>query len=55
MDKPEPSNAELRRFRAETGELLGVKDERGLEARFGEAYRAYRRRVPRWIGTIRRE
>jgi len=28
-------------------------EERGLEARFGEAYRAYRRRVPRWIGTIR--
>ncbi len=31
------------------------QEERGLEARFGEAYRAYRRRVPRWIGTIRRE
>jgi protein-S-isoprenylcysteine O-methyltransferase Ste14 len=30
-------------------------EERGLDARFGEAYRAYRRRVPRWIGTIRRE
>jgi protein-S-isoprenylcysteine O-methyltransferase Ste14 len=29
------------------------QEERGLEARFGEAYRAYRRRVPRWIGTIR--
>ncbi len=31
------------------------QEERGLEARFGEAYRAYQRRVPRWIGTIRRE
>jgi protein-S-isoprenylcysteine O-methyltransferase Ste14 len=31
------------------------QEERGLEARFGEAYRDYRRRVPRWIGTIRRE
>jgi protein-S-isoprenylcysteine O-methyltransferase Ste14 len=31
------------------------QEERGLEARFGEVYRAYRRRVPRWIGTIRRE
>jgi protein-S-isoprenylcysteine O-methyltransferase Ste14 len=31
------------------------QEERGLEARFGEAYRVYRRRVPRWIGTIRRE
>ncbi len=31
------------------------QEERGLVARFGEAYRAYRRRVPRWIGTIRRE
>jgi protein-S-isoprenylcysteine O-methyltransferase Ste14 len=31
------------------------QEERGLEARFGEVYRAYRRGVPRWIGTIRRE
>lgn len=25
-------------------------EEAALEARFGDAYRAYRRRVPRWIG-----
>jgi protein-S-isoprenylcysteine O-methyltransferase Ste14 len=31
------------------------QEERGLEARFGEAYRDYRRRVPRWIGKIIRE
>jgi protein-S-isoprenylcysteine O-methyltransferase Ste14 len=31
------------------------QEERGLEARFGEAYRDYRRRVPRWLGKIRRE
>ena len=30
-------------------------EERGLERQFGETYRAYRRRVPRWIGAIRRE
>lgn len=30
-------------------------EERGLEARFGDAYRDYRRRVPRWLGPIRRE
>jgi protein-S-isoprenylcysteine O-methyltransferase Ste14 len=30
------------------------QEERGPEARFGEAYRNYRRRVPRWIGPIRR-
>jgi protein-S-isoprenylcysteine O-methyltransferase Ste14 len=29
--------------------------ERGLEARFGDAYRDYRRTVPRWVGTIRRQ
>jgi protein-S-isoprenylcysteine O-methyltransferase Ste14 len=31
------------------------QEERGLEARFGESYRAYQRRVPRWIGRIWRE
>ncbi len=31
------------------------QEERALEARFGEAYRDYRRRVPRWIGRIRPE
>jgi protein-S-isoprenylcysteine O-methyltransferase Ste14 len=35
--------------------LMVPQEERGLEARFGAAYRDYRRRVPRWIGTIRRE
>jgi len=31
------------------------QEEHGLEARFGEAYRDYQTRVPRWIGKIRRE
>ena len=29
------------------------QEERGLEARFGDAYRDYTRRVPRWLGRIR--
>jgi protein-S-isoprenylcysteine O-methyltransferase Ste14 len=28
-------------------------EERTIEARFGETYREYKRRVPRWIGKIR--
>jgi protein-S-isoprenylcysteine O-methyltransferase Ste14 len=41
--------------------LLGVlmdfravpREERALEARFGEAYRSYKRQVPRWLGKTR--
>jgi hypothetical protein len=29
-------------------------DERGLEARFGDAYRRYKATVPRWLGGARR-
>ena len=29
-------------------------EERDLEARFGAAYRAYKARVPRWLGLHRR-
>jgi protein-S-isoprenylcysteine O-methyltransferase Ste14 len=30
------------------------REERALEARFGEVYLQYTRAVPRWIGKIRR-
>ena len=37
------------------GHFLKVpQEERGLEARFGDAYRSYKARVPRWIGLPRR-
>jgi protein-S-isoprenylcysteine O-methyltransferase Ste14 len=33
--------------------LMVPQEECGLEARFGEAYRAYQARVPRWLGLPR--
>jgi protein-S-isoprenylcysteine O-methyltransferase Ste14 len=36
-------------------DLKVPQEERGLEARFGDAYRDYCSRVPRWLGKIRRE
>ncbi len=31
------------------GLVILPREERGLEARFGEAYRAYKRSTPRWL------
>ena len=39
---------------AVTNHFTVPREERALEARFGEAYRDYKRRVPRWLGRAAR-
>jgi protein-S-isoprenylcysteine O-methyltransferase Ste14 len=36
------------------GPIIVPREERGLEAKFGDAYREFRRRTPRWLGRTRR-
>ena len=36
------------------GLIVVPREERGLEARFGETYRQYKQTVPRWLGKRRR-
>jgi protein-S-isoprenylcysteine O-methyltransferase Ste14 len=36
------------------GPFIVPREERGIEARFGEAYLEYKRAVPRWLGKRRR-
>ena len=36
------------------GPVILPREERGLEARFGDAYREFRRTTPHWLGKARR-
>lgn len=36
------------------GPVIVPREERGLEARFGDQYREFRRTTPRWLGKTRR-